>query len=351
MRKEIIEEDLRNIYVRDIPWGKLEGSTILVTGAYGMLASYMVFMLLYLNECKGMHIRIICIVKSKEKFEKRFGSIDRFRGLEVYGGRLDERLDLQMDIDYIVHAASLASPHYYKVCPVEVLMPNVIGSYWLLKLAEKKNLSGYLLFSTGEVYGKVSGVGAVSEQDYGALDTLDIHSCYGESKRMAETMCKAWYCQKGIPVKIVRIWHTYAPTLDIHTDSRVFASFASDVIHRRDIAIKGNGNAKRSFCYIADAVAGYFLVLLRGACGEAYNVSNTKEFYSIYGLAQEIVNLYPELGLRVIKEKRAMDDNYLENRVANDIPPDSSKLERLGWNAQYSVKDGFLRVIESFEER
>ncbi len=349
MRQDIIEQDLEEIFNRNIPWKQFEGKTILITGAYGMLASYMVFMLFYLNEKKGMHINIIAVVKSKEKLRNRFGKFCEEQYLKVYESDLGTELKIEEDIHYIIHAASLASPQYYSVCPIEVLEPNVIGNYNLLRLAEKKNIEGYLLFSTGDIYGVVKNSQKISENDYGVMDTLDIHNCYSESKRMAETMCKAWFYQKGIPIKIVRIWHTYAPTMDTNGDPRVFASFVSDIINKRNIVMKSEGNSKRSFCYITDAIAAYFLVILCGTNGEAYNVCNTREFYSISELAEKMVCLYPELRLKVVKEVRKRDDTYVENSVANHIPPDNSKLRMLGWEAKYDVQTGFKRVIESIK--
>lgn len=349
MKREIVESDLQDIYSRDIPWELLENKTVLITGAYGMLASYCVFLLMYLNEKKGMHIRVIALVRSLEKFEKRFGSVVGKPYLKVCTDALDETLQMEEEIDYIIHAASLASPQYYSVCPVDVLKPNVIGSYHLLELAARKKVKGFLLFSSGDIYGAVSGVKRIGEDNYGSMDTLDIHNCYSESKRMAETMCKAYYCQKGVPVKIARIWHTYAPTMDIDTDPRVFASFVKDVVYGHDIVMRSNGSAKRSFLYIADAVAAYFLLLLRGKAGEAYNVCNTDAFCSIAQLAEKLVSLYPDKNLQVVHKEREKTDSYVENREANDIPPDNSKLKALGWQVKYDIETGFCRVTEALE--
>lgn len=347
MRQKIIEQDLEEIYSRNIPWQKLENKTVLVTGAYGMLASYVMYMLLYLNICKGIHVTIIAVVRSLAKFQERFGDVTKYPFLNVVESDLTQKIDFDMDINYIIHAASLASPQYYSVCPIDVLLPNIIGNYYMLRLAEGKAVEGYLLFSTGDIYGVVNSVQKIKECDYGIMDTLDIHNCYSESKRMAETMCKAWFHQKGVPVKIVRIWHTYAPTMDIERDPRVFATFVSDIVNKRNIVMKSDGSAKRSFCYIADAIAAYFLVLFCGVSGEAYNVCNSKEFYSIRELAEIMVSLYPELNLKVERRERDKADVYVENSVANTIPPDNSKLKLLGWEEKYNVQTGFKRVIDS----
>lgn len=321
MNRQIVEYDLENVFNRGIPWESLENKTVLITGAYGMLASYMVYMLMYLNEKRGMHINIIALGRSKDKFERRFGEVGKYGYLKFYASALCDGKLPDEKIDYIIHAASLASPQYYKAYPIEVIMPNIIGSYHLLELAFKNDVNGYLLFSTGDIYGMVKGVGSIGETDYGVMDTLDIHNCYGESKRMAEAMCKAWMQEKSVEMKIARIWHTYAPTMDIKSDPRVFASFVRNVVEKKDIVMLSDGTTKRSFCYIADAIAGYFTIMLCGQSGEAYNVCNAREFYSIGELAEILAALYPERNLKVIRKDRKQSDSYVENSIASHIPP------------------------------
>ena len=346
MRRLIIEEDLKDIYRRDISWDELKNSTVLITGAYGMLASYMAYMLIYLNECCNMNIRIIAVVRSEEKLKKRFVSYANREYFSIYQGSLSEALYIEENIDYIIHAASFASPQYYATCPVDVLKPNVIGNFHLLELAREKNVKGYLFFSSGDVYGKVAGISTISEKDTGAIDPLDIHSCYSESKRMAETMCYAYFEQYNVPVKILRIWHTYAPTMDIENDPRVYASFMNNIVNGNDIVIKSDGAGMRSFCYIADAVAAFFIVLLKAPSGEAYNVCNTAEFYSIKELAELLVPLRQDKKLNVVIKKRAHSEHYVENMNANSVPPSDKKLRALGWEPEYTTKQGFIRVYK-----
>ena len=184
----IIREDLENIYAQDIDWRSFDGKTVLVTGAYGMLASYLVYMLLYLREEKHISVSIIAVVRNRSRFMTRFGAYAAAEYVTVMESDLSEALWIGMPVDYIIHTASLASPQYYEVCPIDVLLPNVIGNYHLLNLAVEKKVKGYLLFSTGDIYGAVGGVSAITESDYGVMDTLDPHNCYSESKRMAETV-------------------------------------------------------------------------------------------------------------------------------------------------------------------
>lgn len=352
MMNRIIEEDMKDIYSRSVDWNKLDGKTVLLTGAYGMLASYVVLFLLYLQTQKLVDVNLIAVVRNKKKFAEKFTDIQGIENVKVVQSDLSEPLQIDEPVDYIIHAASLASPQYYSVCPVDVLQPNTIGNYNLLQLAKEKQVKGYLLFSTGDVYGAVNvESGLIGEETFGAMNTLDIHNCYSESKRMAETMCKAFQVQYNLPIKIARIAHTYAPTMDIENDPRVFASFVKNIVNRQDIVMKSSGAGKRSFCYITDAVAGYFAVLLDGKAGEAYNVCNTSQYVSIRQLAECLANLYPDRHIHVVQKERSAEEHYTENvlLLSSESTPDNAKLKNLGWEAKVSIRDGFDRVVRYLE--
>lgn len=348
----ILKQDMEDIYSRRTDWDIFDGKTVLLTGAYGMLASYLVYFFFYLKEGKNINVKLMAVVRNKEKFYKKFRDLDSIDECNVIERNLSQKLEISTDVDYIIHAASLASPQYYSVCPVDVLQPNTIGNYNLLQLAKEKQVKGYLLFSTGDVYGAVNvESGLIGEETFGAMNTLDIHNCYSESKRMAETMCKAFQVQYNVPTKIARIAHTYAPTMDIENDPRVFASFVKNIVNRQDIVMKSSGAGKRSFCYITDAVAGYFAVLLDGKAGEAYNVCNTSQYVSIRQLADCLANLYPDRHIHVVQKERSAEEHYTENvlLLGSESTPDNAKLKNLGWEAKVSIRDGFDRVVRYLE--
>ncbi len=354
MMNQILLDDMEDIYSRDLDWNKLEGKTILLTGAYGMIASYIVYFLLFLQNYKSIDVRLVSVVRSKKKFYVRFHDVDGINEADVVESDLSGPLNICGRVDYIIHAASLASPQYYNVCPVDVLSPNTLGSYYLLQLAREKECEGFLLFSSCDIYGAPIGVGQyINEDSFGIMDTLDIHNCYSESKRMAETMCKAFQVQYGVPVKIARIAHTYAPTMDIQKDPRVFASFVKNIVNGEDIVMKSDGSGKRSFCYITDAVAGYFTILFNGENGEAYNVCNTEQFVSISELAETLVSMFPERKLRVIRKERDKSENYTENSllVGCEKVHNNEKLKKLGWEPKVRIVEGFKRVVMSMEMR
>ena len=345
LKNKIIREDLEELYAREIPWEKLKGKSILITGAYGMIASYLVFMCIYLNEVHDYGIRIIAAVRSQEKLRERFGDFVNRDYFSVYLTSIETDIRIASNVDFIVHAAGLASSQYHCSIPIEVMMPNVLGTIQLLKLAEEKKSESFLLFSTGEVYGKVTGREEIDETVYGAVDTLDLRNCYCESKRLAEAFCGAWWAEKKVPARIARIAHTYGPTMDIENDTRVFAAFVSDVIHGRNIAMDSDGSSKRPFTYIADAVAGYFTILLKGENGEAYNVCNEEEFLSIKTLAEILAGLFPDKNISIVR-KTARNE---KNATVNNIAIRSRKLQMLGWNCKYDTEEGLRRTIKGVE--
>ncbi|MEA3493984.1 MAG: NAD-dependent epimerase/dehydratase family protein [Candidatus Margulisiibacteriota bacterium] len=335
---KIIDQDIDFILKSDVDWGEFKGKTVLVTGAYGTLMSYITYVLIRLK------VKIIVLVRDRNKAGQRFGNYVDSKCLKIIEHDLSSQIEITDKIDYIFHGASYASPNYFKNNPTGVLLPNTIGTYHLLELAKKKKIKGFLFFSSGAVYGK-NLTELVAEKDYGYLDPLDIISCYGESKRMGENMCRCWQEQFGIPVKIVRPAHVYGPTMDIQNDKRVVAEFINKILNGQGIVLRSDGLACRSFCYIADATVAYFKVLLGGKDGEAYNVGNDAVYMSIVKLAENIVSTFPEKHLKIIINKKENDIPIEENKMLMS----SRKIEALGWKCSFSLPEGLRRTVESFQ--
>lgn len=352
MNNSIIDADMEDIYNRGFDWNEFKNKTILITGATGMLASYVTYFFIFLNERHNMNISIKLLVRNIDKVKNKFNIYVTRKYLSVIENNINASLTVDGDVNYIIHAASLASPQYYKTNPVEVAAPNVLGTYYLLELARKKKVSGFLYFSSGDVYGKiVSENNCITEDMAGSLNQLDIHSCYGESKRMGETWCSSFAREYNLPVSIARIAHTYGPTMDINNDPRVFSAFMKCIYEGKNIIMFSDGSAKRPFCYIADAVAGFLLILLKGKSGEAYNVSNNDEFISIAALAKTLISLRPELQLKIDFKKRKANDSYIDNKANKDNKPSDKKLKSLGWNCHFNCQVGFGRVLKYLYEK
>lgn len=342
---KIIDKDLDFILNSNVDWKKFRNKTVLITGACGMLLSYLTYALLRLKEKDPKsNLNIIALARDEKKAKKMFGHFIKNKRLKLFKHDLSAPIKISGKIDYIIHGASYASPHYFSSNPAAIILPNVIGTYHLLELAKTKKIKGFLLFSSGAVYGTAGEL--VGEKDYGYLDPLDIISCYGESKRMAENMCASWHRQFGIPVKIVRPAHIYGPTMDIEKDSRVFASFVNSIVKGEDIIMKSDGSAHRSFCYIADATVAFIKVLLDGAEGEAYNVGNDAAYISIRKLAETLISTFPEKRLKLIAMNKKMGGRF-KNKETKMLMS-SKKAENLGWRCAFNIREGLKRTVESF---
>lgn len=348
-RHRVVAEDLEEISGDQINFDALAGCTVLVTGANGFLPAYFVETLLFLNERNPkFNCRVIGMVRNLAKAEARFhhhlGRADLQLVLQDLGQPL---VDISGPIEYIVHAASQASPKYYGVDPVGTLMPNVFGTRNLLDLARSKQSRAFLYFSSGEVYGIVDPSKIpIKEESYGYVDPRAVRSCYAESKRMGENLCACWASQYGVHATIARPFHTYGPGMSLD-DGRVFSDFVADIVAGRDIQMKSDGSALRPYCYLADATRGFFTVLLRGDAGEAYNVGNDRTHVSVLELAETLVGLFPDKGLKVVRETGPQAAGYLNSPIPSNCP-DITKISTFGWIPRHSIENGFRRTIDSF---
>lgn len=340
----ILEQDFEYVLNdKNINWNKFSGKTVLIAGACGFLPVYMLKTLLTLNKKKLYQpIRVIALVRNKQKAKEKLDSFFDDENLFILEQDVKDKINCQKKIDFIIHAASQASPKYFFSNPVDVINANILGTINLLELAVENKVEGFLFFSTGEVNGNIyEKKDCVAEDDYGVVDPLELRNCYAESKRMGENICVAWYSQYNVPVKIIRPSHTYGPGVDLN-DGRVFSAFVSAILKNENIVLNSDGSAKRSFCYIADAIRAYFLVLLEGKVANAYNVSNDYEI-SIKELAEIILSLSDNKNLE------------LEFNISNSVSSksthgllDNSKIKKLGWYPQIKEQEGFIRTIESF---
>lgn len=318
---------------------ELRDRSILVTGANGMIASYLIKFLSYLNESHQFNMTVSGLVRTKPDYPVL--NINYLLG-DVCNYEFDEK-----KFDYIVHAASLASPVHYGTNPIGTSLPNILGTINLLRLAEKCSVKGFLFVSSSEVYGSFNtDKASIEETEFGTLDPMLQRSCYAESKRMGENLCISWFKQKKIPVKIIRPFHTYGPGLK-NNDGRIYADLIYSIVDKRDIVLNSKGEAKRAFCYMSDALSGLLLTLIHGGAGEAYNLGNPDQELSIFEAASIATQIFPnrKVGLKI---NEAVSQGYLVSKVLRNSPS-IAKIKDLGWYPRVKVQDGFTRTVKYIE--
>ena len=252
---------------------------------------------------------------------------------------------LQSDIhfDYIIHAASNASPNFFASSPVEVMKSNIDGVAHLMDYGMSHGMKRFLYVSSGEVYGE--GDGRVFTEDYsGYVDCAKPRSCYPSSKRAAETLCVSYAAEYGADVVIARPCHTYGPHFT-EQDNRVYAQFIRNVLRGEDIVMKSTGEQFRSWCYVVNCVLALLYILLKGANGEAYNIADAESNISIRELAEAIATIG---GKKVVIDVPNADEKRGFNPVSKSVFS-TEKLESLGWFSQTTISIGLINSIEEIK--
>jgi len=254
--------------------------------------------------------------------------------------------------DFIVHAAGIASPMYYRAQPLKCIDANINGLRNLLDYAVAERAAGrpvkaFLFYSSSEIYGDPAADAIPTPETYrGNVSCTGPRACYDESKRFGETLCVTYAQHEGIPVKIARPFNNYGPGLKI-TDGRVIPDFAGNVLAGRDIVMFSDGSPKRTFCYATDAITGYYKVLIRGGDGEPYNVGSERPEISMAQLA----NLVRDSASRLFGYKgkvvlgKAQEADYLVDNPNRRCLVVAKAREQLGYAPRVAIEDGVQRSL------
>ncbi len=337
----IVKNETARIAAAPLSWDKLRNKTLLITGATGFIGSYIIRTLLLKNKTDGLGVRVLALVRNRERAEKMYGTNE---ALDYIVQDVCQPLPTDKKADFIIHCASNAAPKEYSMYPVETMKTNFFGTINLLDYAKAVNADSFLYVSTIEIYGTTRGLDTIPEDTYGTIDAMKVRSCYPLSKKGCETLCVSYSDEYGVPVKIGRLSYIFGPGMR-EGDSKIVAVFPKCIADGENIVMKSKGEQLRSYTYVTDAITALFTVLLDGGNGEAYNIASTKCITTIAGIAHTLVEAYPEKGLKVIfdlpTEAEAKGFSLIENAVLN-----SQKLEALGWESQTDLKTGLMKVVE-----
>lgn len=332
----VLKEDLKYIVEYDLPYEKIKGHTVLVTGATGLIGVSLVRALLAIGD-----IFVLAFVRNIEKAHRIFG---HNKNLRFIVGDIIEEINIEGDVDYIFHCASITASKIMVEKPVETLMTSLEGTKNILNLARKKSSKSVVYISSMEMYGAFETTNHdIAEDDIGFIDPLKIRSNYPESKRLCENMCVAYMAEYGVPVKIARLAQTFGAGI-LPEENRVFAQFARSVINGNDIVLHTKGLSEGNYCYTRDCIIGILLILLKGINGEAYNVSNPETHTTIVNMAKMVAEKIANGRINVIFD--IPKENTFGYASDTKMKLNSDKLQALGWKPEIGLEESYRRMIE-----
>ncbi len=317
----------------------LKDSAIMITGATGMVGAAVTDLLGLANDKLGLNLHILALCRNVERAKARFAHLSC---VEPLACDLTKPLSELPRADYILHAASNAHPMAFSADPVGTMQSNILGTMNLLSHLAATGGRRLLFVSTGEIYGENPAVkDGFSEDSFGRIDSMNPRSCYPESKRAAETMCASYVRQFGADAVVARLCYIYGPTI-APDNSRADAQFLRKAMAKESIVMKSEGLQMRSYCYVADAAAALLTILLRGECGQAYNVANRNSEHSIREYAHTLAEL---AGVEVVFDLPPEAERAGYSTVTRAIQ-NPAKLEALGWKANTVLAEGLKHTLE-----
>ncbi|MFB6089220.1 MAG: NAD-dependent epimerase/dehydratase family protein [Candidatus Aenigmatarchaeota archaeon] len=334
----LIEDDVKNIQERISQFKpQIKNKTFLVTGGAGFLGSWVCDVLV---EMDG---KVICLDNFSSGKRKNIEHLLSRENFTLIEGDVSKEDFLELpkiknnNFDYVLHLAARADPKDYQEYPIETMETDSFGTYYTLKLAERDDAL-YYFSSTSEVYGDPEE--HPQEEDYwGNVNPNGKRACYDESKRFSEALIMNFYRQKGLEVKMNRIFNTYGPRLQ---DGRALPTFISQCLNNEPITVYGDGKQTRSLCYVTDLIVGLFKTIFGGENAEVYNLGNPEEM-TILELAKKVkkmINTNSEIVFEPLPE-----DDPLRRK------PSVDKAKRhFDFNTTVDLEDGINKTIEWFKE-
>ncbi len=327
----------------------LDGKTVLVTGATGLIGSNLCYELLNKSTAK-----VIALSRSKDKLERVFGEYLADPNFSYIAKDICEPLEISEKIDCIFHAASPISGAVISNQPVNVILPNIEGIKNCLEFIknqeQKSGIKGRItVFSSATVYSNNTLLDrTVNEDDTECQTKINAPNApYAESKRMSEVIANAYCKQYGVDAVIARIGYVYGFCKEL--PNTAFYSFMKTALAGQDITINNPSMARRDNIYIDDVISGLFTVYEQGISGEAYNISSAGEKDN-FAAADEMAGVIADI---VNKEKLAgktVSVKYLSDADSRQsgIILSNDKLKSLGWAPTYSLYDGIRNTIEKY---
>jgi len=334
---DVFAEDIR-IIANELSrfYDDLEGKTVLIAGGKGFLGTYFKNVLTKINQTLSKPTKIIImdsLITSKDKNDENDTNI------EFLEQDISQSFEIQNDVDYIIHAASIASPPTYRKFPIKTVDVNYQGTKNLLEVAKEKKIKSMLFLSSSEIYGDPE-IFPTPESYVGKVSCTGPRACYDESKRLAETISILYFQQYSIPIKIARPFNVYGPYLNLN-DGRIIPDFMNNAMNKSEIIIHSDGTPTRSFCYARDAISGFFKLLFSNHDGIICNVGNDEEV-SVKNVANIIQNIMDKpISIKIVKSE---DPNYTKDNPQRRRPDLSLIKKSVNYEPKINLEEGLKRI-------
>ena len=336
-------EDVRYVASLALPWEKLKNRSIMISGATGLVGSFLVDVIMDKNISEDLNCTVYALGRSRQRFEKRFSQYcdDKQLVFIAYDARMPFDCDDLDVVDYVLHLASNTHPMQYATDPIGTITTNIIGLQNMLEYAVEHHTTRFAFASSNEIYGENRGDQEFFDENYcGYINCNTMRAGYPESKRCGEALCQAYKAQKNLDVVIFRLTRSYGPTM-LMSDSKAISQFIKKGVAGEDIVLKSAGTQYYSYQYVADSVSGLLYVLLCGENGEAYNIAERHSDIMLKDLAAIIAGTN---GKEVVYEiPDAVEASGYS--TATKARLDGTKLQALGWNPKYDIRSGIERTI------
>ena len=343
IKNKIYEEDINSIANENLEWERLAGKTLLLTGATGLIGTVIVDVLMK----KNIGVKIFAAGRNEKIAKERFADYLGDKNFEFIKFNVNEPIENDFPVDFIIHAASNTHPYLYSTDPVGTMTTNILGAYNLLEFGRRKNIERFVFLSSVEIYGKALREEDIFNESYcGYIDCNTTRAGYPESKRAGEALCQAYISQHGLDIVIPRLSRIYGATMRLD-DSKAMSEFIMNGVRGEDIILKSQGLPRFSYCYVADCVSGIFYCLLKGKCGEAYNVADSSEILSLREIAEYISSL---AGKKVVFELPSETQAKGFSKAVNAIM-NNDKLRGLGWTPKDDTRSGIKKTVEILKDK